>query len=82
MQSSKQIYQCPMHPEVTSDKPGSCPKCGMKLVETEMKMDMDHEKIRETLKNVKELWLNEYFHVSSLYIFMGAFIANIILIRK
>jgi hypothetical protein len=21
-----------MHPEVTSDKPGNCPKCGMKLV--------------------------------------------------
>ena len=26
------IYTCPMHPEVTSDKPGSCPKCGMTLV--------------------------------------------------
>lgn len=22
-------YICPMHPEVVSDKPGSCPKCGM-----------------------------------------------------
>lgn len=21
-------YMCPMHPEVTSDKPGKCPKCG------------------------------------------------------
>lgn len=27
------IYTCPMHPEVQSDKPGSCPKCGMTLVE-------------------------------------------------
>ena len=25
-------YTCPMHPEVVSDKPGRCPKCGMNLV--------------------------------------------------
>ena len=25
-------YQCPMHPEVTSDRPGNCPVCGMTLV--------------------------------------------------
>ncbi len=24
-------YFCPMHPEITSDKPGKCPKCGMEL---------------------------------------------------
>lgn len=24
-------YQCPMHPDVISDKPGTCPKCGMNL---------------------------------------------------
>jgi FtsP/CotA-like multicopper oxidase with cupredoxin domain len=29
-------YVCPMHPEVTSDKPGKCPKCGMALVPTSM----------------------------------------------
>jgi len=28
----KRIYYCTMHPEVTSDKPGECPKCFMKLV--------------------------------------------------
>ena len=26
-------YLCPMHPDVSSDKPGSCPKCGMDLIE-------------------------------------------------
>jgi FtsP/CotA-like multicopper oxidase with cupredoxin domain len=25
-------YTCPMHPEVTGDVPGKCPKCGMKLM--------------------------------------------------
>lgn len=25
-------YSCPMHPDVTLDHPGHCPKCGMTLV--------------------------------------------------
>jgi FtsP/CotA-like multicopper oxidase with cupredoxin domain len=27
-------YSCPMHPQVTSDQPGRCPDCGMKLLAT------------------------------------------------
>jgi CopA family copper-resistance protein len=42
--AEKETYVCPMHPEVTSDKPGKCPKCGMTLEKKdnngEMKMDM------------------------------------------
>ena len=30
-------YTCPMHPEVLSSEPGSCPKCGMFLVPVEEK---------------------------------------------
>jgi len=29
------VYTCPMHPDVKSDKPGKCPKCGMALVPAE-----------------------------------------------
>ena len=28
----KPLFQCPMHPSITSDHPGECPICGMKLV--------------------------------------------------
>jgi hypothetical protein len=30
-QEAGTTYTCPHHPEVVSDKPGSCPKCGMDL---------------------------------------------------
>ena len=31
-QAAAVLYTCPMHPTVTSDHPGDCPICGMKLV--------------------------------------------------
>lgn len=33
------VYTCPMHPEVQQDRPGTCPKCGMRLVKAETKTD-------------------------------------------
>jgi len=31
--AATKTYTCSMHPEVISDKPGKCPKCGMELIE-------------------------------------------------
>lgn len=38
-ENHKDVYSCPMHPDVISDKPGRCPKCGMNLVR---KDEIDH----------------------------------------
>jgi FtsP/CotA-like multicopper oxidase with cupredoxin domain/cation diffusion facilitator CzcD-associated flavoprotein CzcO len=35
-------YVCPMHPEVTSDTPDRCPKCGMKLVPQSLAGESGH----------------------------------------
>ena len=35
--TSAQKYTCTMHPEVVTDKPGKCPKCGMTLVAVKKK---------------------------------------------
>ncbi len=32
VQITSKVYTCPMHPEVISEQPGNCPKCGMELV--------------------------------------------------
>ena len=36
-------YVCPMHPEVRSDEPGSCPRCGMDLVPREASEGKGHD---------------------------------------
>jgi FtsP/CotA-like multicopper oxidase with cupredoxin domain len=35
-------YECPMHPEITSDSPDRCPKCGMKLVPADIVSASEH----------------------------------------
>lgn len=41
-QSDKQ-YTCPMHTDVTSDKPGMCPKCHMALEKTKVQPSHEHD---------------------------------------
>ena len=47
------VYVCPMHPKVASEEPGSCPKCGMKLIaqaadETDYACPMHPEVVSKT----------------------------------
>jgi FtsP/CotA-like multicopper oxidase with cupredoxin domain len=37
------VYVCPMHPEIVSDHPDRCPKCGMKLVDSSLVTASSHE---------------------------------------
>jgi len=45
-------YGCPMHPEVTSDEPGRCPKCGMKLMVMEAAAQADSHQGHATAHGV------------------------------
>lgn len=43
-QRQKEVYTCPMHPQIIRDKPGNCPICGMTLVKkiTESQAEEDN----------------------------------------
>lgn len=47
--STKINYTCSMHPEILSDKPGNCPKCGMELMKK-----TSTEKPKEEMKMKKK----------------------------
>ncbi|OGH40279.1 MAG: ATPase P, partial [Candidatus Levybacteria bacterium RIFCSPLOWO2_01_FULL_40_64] len=54
-----------MHPEVVSDKPGRCPKCGMALVERAEHGSMEHdEHMRHDMKPVDKMSFWEKFKMS------------------
>ena len=66
-QTRKVTYTCPMHPEIHSDKPGNCPKCGMKLVKEKPKqvkqpamhqhdnMQMPKDSVKEEGMDMKDM---------------------------
>lgn len=47
-------YQCPMHPTYISDKPGSCPICGMDTVPIEKKGPESSEKSTGTSSSMEQ----------------------------
>lgn len=42
-------YVCPMHPEVQSDEPGECPKCGMTLKQVDAQEGSDEDSKEENV---------------------------------
>ncbi len=42
-EGAKEVWACPMHPDVTSDKEGECSKCGMTLVKQEAHDHSSHD---------------------------------------
>lgn len=50
--SQKQLYQCPMHPNVIKDSPGQCPICGMNLVEVKEQTNSDNLLIDQEKANL------------------------------
>lgn len=55
-ESVKQVYTCPMHPEVLSEKPGKCPKCGMDLVLKEDKDTTAVQPVSDSLQGEKTIY--------------------------
>lgn len=51
-----ELYYCPMHPSFTSDKPGDCAICGMKLVKKEAPLSGHEEHAKEPNKENKILY--------------------------
>lgn len=50
--SAQQVYTCPMHPEIQSNQPGNCSKCGMKLVLEKAKATtLKHEQMEVPMKD-------------------------------
>lgn len=59
--SGSNVYSCPMHPDITRDQPGKCPKCGMELVKKDKQED--HKKM-VWQDQEKKLWI--YFTIAIL----------------
>jgi Cu+-exporting ATPase len=64
-------YTCPMHPEVVSDKPGDCPKCGMALEAMHGAGGVGEEDTTELDAMTRRFWISAALTVPLVVIAMG-----------
>ncbi|PCK80804.1 heavy metal translocating P-type ATPase [Rhizobium sophoriradicis] len=64
------LYTCPMHPEVVSDRPGDCPKCGMALEPAGIPPD-DEGPNPELVDFTRRLWVSAILALPLLALGMG-----------
>jgi len=56
-ESGKEIYTCPMHPEVEQDHPGNCPKCGMVMEPKTVTAGTDDNENAELREMTRRFWI-------------------------
>jgi len=62
----KQEYTCRMHPEVVTEHPGNCPKCGMKLVpkNQEKRSTLNSDRSRASVQRLTQNHQSHLSHMS------------------
>jgi Cu+-exporting ATPase len=63
------IYVCPMDPEVRSNQPGACPKCGMALEPETPSADTDNSELRDM---TRRFWVAVALSIPLVTVAMGS----------
>ncbi|WP_439654688.1 heavy metal translocating P-type ATPase [endosymbiont of Lamellibrachia barhami] len=66
------VYTCPMHPEIQTDHPGPCPKCGMALEPRTIEVE---EKNEELIDMSRRFWVSTLL---ALPLFLLAMVADLV----